>query len=74
MALNTSDLQAAYLRGDRFVTVNAGGLATETHQSYSAALKAGGHPNSSVSSLASTGVLTANAQADAHRHNYGKAR
>jgi len=74
MALSTADLQAAYLRGSRFVTVNAAGVVTEAHPDYAAALKAGGHPSSSVSKLASNGTLTANAQNDAHRHNYGKAR
>jgi hypothetical protein len=74
MALSTADLQAAYLRGDRFVTVNAVGVATETHQDYSAATKAGGHPSASVSALASTGVLTGIANTIADKHDYGKKR
>lgn len=74
MALSTADLQAAYLRGDRYVTVNAGGVVIETHQFFASADKAGGHPNSTVSSLASTGVLTPIANTISHRRDYGKTK
>lgn len=74
MALSASDLAAAYKVGARFATVDASGKATETHQDYGAAVKAGGHPTSSVSSISSIGALGAIPNSDPHRHNYGKAR
>lgn len=74
MALSTPDLVQAYKAGARFVTVDASGKATEAHQYYGAAVKAGGHPNATVSQLASDGSLTGLLNSDAHRHNYGKAR
>lgn len=74
MALSASDLTAAYNRGDRFATVDASGKATETHQFFGSADKAGGHPNSSVSSISSSGVLTGIPNTDPHRKNFGKAR
>jgi hypothetical protein len=74
MALSASDLTSAYKTGARFATVDASGKATEVHQDYGAAVKAGGHPNSSVSSISSAGALTGIPNSDPHRHNYGKAR
>lgn len=74
MALSTADLVSAYKVGARFVTVNSGGVVTETHQDYSSALKAGGVSGATVSSLSSLGALTGIANTIADRHDYGKKR